>query len=157
MSSPIPLSLIDRLLDDAPDDAQEPALDESAAFERLKQGLRRDLEGLLNSKRPFSPWLSRTPEVADTIVGLGLPDLSTEDFGTPAVRDRIRRMIAQCIRTYETRLSRIEVEASQSTPSSTGVRFHITAVLSLAGLEEVVTYDARVRPSDRAIAVVLAR
>src|SRR5262249_25743157 len=102
-------------------------------------------------------WLSHAPDVADTIVGLGLPDLSTEDFGTAAVRDRVRRMIAQCIRTYETRLSRVEVEAGDSDPTSAGVRFHITAVLALAGLEEVVTYDARVRPNDRAIAVALAR
>ncbi len=152
----LPLSLFDRLLDDAPDDAQEPAEDEEAAFARLKLGLRRDLEGLLNGKRPNAPWMTRVPEIADTVVGFGLPDLSTEDFGTAAVRERIRRMIATCIRTYEPRLARVEVEVDGA-PTSTGVRFRITAVLRFAEYEEAVTYDARLRPSDRAIAVNLAR
>lgn len=152
----LPLSLFDRLLDDAPDERQEVAEDEETAFARLKLGLRRDLEGLLNGKRPHSGWMTRVPEIADTVVGFGLPDLSTEDFGTAAVRERIRRMIATCIRTYEPRLSRVEVEVDGA-PTSTGVRFRITAVLRIAELEEAVTYDARLRPSDRAIAVNLAR
>lgn len=151
-----PLSLFDRLIDDAPDEAQEPQEDEEAAFARFKLGLRRDLEGLLNGKRPHAPWLGRDPEIADTIVGFGMPDLSTEDFAAAAVRERIRRMIATCIRTYETRLTRVEVEVDGA-PTSTGVRFRITAVLRFAALEEAVTYDARLRPSDRAIAVNLAR
>ncbi len=152
--SDLPLSLFDRLLDDNPDLAHEPYESEERAFQRYKIGLRRDLEGLLNSKRPFSAWLAEHPGVADTIIGFGLPDLSTEDFGTPAVRERIRRMIAACIRTHETRLSRVEVDVDGG-PTSTGLRFRITAVLTVAQLEEAVTYDARVRPSDRAIAVEL--
>jgi type VI secretion system protein ImpF len=152
----LPLSLFDRLIDDAPDETHEPADDEDSAFAKLKQGLRRDLEGLLNAKRPHAAWLTRSPEVADTVIGFGLPDLSTEDFGTAAVRERIRRMIATCIRTYEPRLAGVEVDV-EGAPTSTGVRFRISAVLRVAGLEEAVTYDARLRPSDRAIAVNLAR
>ena len=152
----LPLSLLDRLIDDAPDERQEAAQSEETAFERLKLGLRRDLEGLLNGKRPHATWLARTPEVADTMVGFGLPDLSTEDFGTASARERIRRMIATCIRTYEPRLARVEVDVDGA-PTSTGVRFRISAVLRVEEYEEQVTYDARLRPSDRGIAVNLAR
>ena len=151
-----PLSLFDRLIDDAPDEARDGAEDEEAAVSRFKLGLRRDLEGLLNGKRPHAGWLGRDPETADTIIGFGMPDLSTEDFSAPAARDRIRRMIATCIRTYEVRLTRVEVEVDGA-PTSAGVRFRITATLRFAALEEAVTYDARLRPSDRAIAVNLAR
>jgi type VI secretion system protein ImpF len=156
MAGILPLSLFDRLIDDAPDDRQEASESPDAAFERLKLGLRRDLEGLLNAKRPFSPWLTRTPEIADTVVGFGLPDLSTEDFGTASARERIRRMIATCIRTYEPRLTRVEVDVDGA-PTSTGVRFRINAVLRVEEFEEQVVYDARLRPSDRGIAVNLAR
>ena len=155
MSGQMPLSLFDRLLDDAPDEAYEHAEDEESAFARVKLGLRRDLEGLLNGKRPHSPWM-KLADVADTVVGFGLPDLSTEDFGTAAVRERIRRLIATCIRTYEPRLGKVEVEVDGA-PTSTGVRFRISAVLRLAEYEEPVIYDARLRPSDRAIAVNLSR
>lgn len=150
------LSLLDRLIDDAPDDRHEPADDEDSAFAKLKLGLRRDLEGLLNAKRPHAAWLGRTPEISDTVIGFGLPDLSTEDFGTGMVRERIRRMITTCIRTYEPRLANVEVEV-EGAPTSSGVRFRITAVLRFEEAEEAVTYDARLRPSDRAIAVNLAR
>ncbi|PZN93360.1 MAG: type VI secretion system baseplate subunit TssE [Alphaproteobacteria bacterium] len=150
----IPLTLFDRLLDDNPDLAQEPWESEERALVRYKLGLRRDLEGLLNSKRPFSAWLGAHDGLGDTIVGFGLPDLSTEDFGTAAVRERIRRMIAACIRTHETRLSKVEVDVDGA-PTSTGVRFRITAVLNIDAIEETVTYDAKLRPSDRAIAVEL--
>ena len=155
MAGPIPLSLFDRLIDDAPDEGYEQADDEDTAFAKLKMGLRRDLEGLLNGKRPHSGWM-RLPDVCDTVVGFGLPDLSTEDFGTAAVRERIRRLIATCIRTYEPRLGKVEVEVDGA-PTSTGVRFRISAVLRISGYEEGVTYDARLRPSDRAIAVNLSR
>ncbi len=151
------LSSLDRLLDDAPDEAHERAEDEDAAIHRLKNGLRRDLEGLLNGRRPFSGWLNRLPELGESVLGFGLPDLSTEDFGTPAVRERIRRMIATCIRTHETRLTRVEVELDAAGPTSTGIRFRITAAMLVDQTEEPVIYDARLRPTDRAIAVHLAR
>jgi type VI secretion system protein ImpF len=152
----MPLSLFDRLIDDAPDERQDAPESADAAFERLKMGLRRDLEGLLNGKRPHAAWLSRNPELDGTIVGFGLPDLSTEDFGTASARERIRRMIATCIRTHEPRLDKVEVDVDGA-PTSTGVRFRISAVLRIQHYEEQVTYDARLRPSDRAIAVNLAR
>lgn len=150
----LPLSLLDRLIDDAPEQAVEPVSSDAQTIERVKLGLRRDLEGLLNSKRPFSTWLSQTPEIAGTIVDFGLPDLSTEDFGTPAVRERIRRMIAACIRVHEPRLRKVEVETDGG-PTATGVRFRIIAVLNLAAREEEVAYEAQLRPTDRAIDVDL--
>ncbi len=155
MARDLPLSLLDRLIDDEPESKSEAVLGESAAFDQFKLGLRRDLEGLLNSRRPFSPWLARSAQLAGTVVDFGLPDLSTEDFGTAAVRERIRRMIAATIRTHEPRLTAIEVETDGG-PTATGVRFRISAVIRFANYEEDVIYDARLRPTDRAIDVVLA-
>jgi type VI secretion system protein ImpF len=90
------------------------------------------------------------------VLGFGLADLSTEDFSSEAVRERLRRMIAQGIRTHEPRLRRVEVEVDGA-PTSAGVRFRISAVMVLDMIEEAVVYDARLRPSDRAIDVNLAR
>lgn len=150
----IPLSLLDRLIDDSPEQAIEPIADVARTMERVKLGLRRDLEGLLNSKRPYSLWLAQAPDVAGTIVDFGLPDLSTEDFGTPAVRERIRRLIQAVIRAHEPRLKKVEVE-TDGAPGVTGVRFRISAVLTLAARDEDVSYEAALRPTDRAIDVEL--
>lgn len=155
MAQIIPHSLLDRLIDDNPDLASEPVMGEDESFEAMKTGLRRDLEGLLNARRPFSSWLSDAPDLAGTVVDFGLPDLSTEDFGTEAVRERIRRMIAHCIRTHEPRLSKVEVD-KDSGPNSAGVHFRISAVISIASYEAEVIYDARLRPTDRVIDVSVA-
>lgn len=151
----LPLSLLDRLLDDAPDMVVEPMVDDDRTFERFKLGLRRDLEGLLNGKRPYASWLARSDSLQGSLPGFGLPDISTEDFSTPAVRERIRRLIAATIRTHEPRLQHVEVE-TEGAPSSTGVRFRIYGVVRLAGADEPVVYDAQLRPTDRVIAIDLA-
>jgi type VI secretion system protein ImpF len=149
------LSLLDRLIDDTPEQMIEPIMSEAQMLDLIKQGLRRDLEGLLNSKQPYSTWLSDEPTLSGTIVDFGLPDLSTEDFGTAAVRERIRRMIAKTIKAHEPRLRQVEVETDGG-PTATGVRFRINAVLTFSENAEEVTYEAQLRPSDRAIDVELA-
>ena len=148
------LSLLDRLIDEAPDDPAE-RIDEGAADRLLKQGIRRDLEGLLNAKKPPTNW-AESPELAGTILAFGVPDLSTEDFGSPVVRERIRRLVVATIRTHEPRLHRVEVE-SDGGPTATGLRFRISAVMMVDQGEETVIYDARLRPNDREFAVQLGR
>ncbi len=154
MTGSVPLSLFDRLIDDAPDTQHEAIESDERRFERFKLGLRRDLEGLLNAKQPYVRW-GTEPGLTETITGFGLVDISTEDFGTPAVRDRIKRLIATTIRTHETRLHGVDVEVDGA-PTSTGIRFRISGVIRLADAAEAVIYDARLRPSDRVIAVDLA-
>ncbi|WBH16699.1 type VI secretion system baseplate subunit TssE [Sphingomonas radiodurans] len=147
-------SLIDRLIDDEPDRAVEPAESEEAALARYKYSLRRDLEALLNSKRPLLAMIDASEALGRTVIGYGIRDMSTDDFSTSATRERARRMVAQCIREHETRLSDVDVEAD-SAPTSRGIRFRITATLKLSRNRDVVVYDANVRPTDRAIAVEL--
>ena len=148
------LSLLDRLIDDSPDDPTE-RIDEATAERLMKHGIRRDLEGLLNAKRPHGGWVER-PGLAGTVLSFGLPDLSTDDFASPVVRERIRRLIVATIRTHEPRLRRVEVEGD-SGPTSTGIRFRISAVMMVDRVEEAVVYDARLRPNDREFAIQLAR
>ena len=152
---PALLSLVDRLIDNAPDQASED-FDDDAIQNQMKLGLRRDLEGLLNAKKPHAAWLSRGDGLERTILGFGLPDLSTDDFSSAAVRERIRRLIASTIRMHEPRLTRVDVETDGG-PTSTGVRFRISAVLMIERSEEAVIYDASLRPTDREFAVRLGR
>jgi type VI secretion system protein ImpF len=155
MTEVIIQSLLDRLIDDEPDRAIEANESEERALVRCKLGLRRDLEGLLNSKRPLLAAVQGADALSKTIVAFGLEDISTEDFSAPGVRDRVRRMVAACIRDHEPRLSNVEVEVDEG-PTSRGIRFRITAVLTVARTSESVIYDASVRPSDRAIAIELS-
>jgi type VI secretion system protein ImpF len=155
MARTISHSLIDRLLDDDPDEAIERAEDEETALERYKVSMRRDLEQLLNTKRPLLDGLDRHEDLNKTVIGYGIHDLSTEDMSVPAVRDRMRRKIVQVIRDHETRLSNIEVEVDEG-PTSSGMNLRISALLSLTRNREMVVYEANVKPGDRIIAVKLS-
>jgi len=155
MALTITQSLIDRLIDDDPHGSADQYETEEEAIGRYKVALRRDLESLLNSTRPWLPVLDRYPGLERTIVAYGMPDLSTEDMSVPAVRERVRRVIAQAIREHEPRLSEIDIEMEQG-PTSRGMRLRITAVLTVLQSEEPVVYEAAVRPGDRAIEVKLS-
>lgn len=147
-------SLIDRLLDDEPERAVEPAESEEMALERYKFALRRDLEALLNGKRPLLAKIDESDMLSRSIIGFGMRDMSTDDFSTSAARERARRTLAQCIREHEPRLSDVDVEADTA-PTSRGIRFRITATLKLSRNRDTIVFDAKVRPTDRAIAVEL--
>lgn len=155
MARMIVQSLIDRLIDDDPHSASDAHESEEQAIERYKVALRRDLENLLNTKRPWLPTTARFEGLERTVIGYGIPDLSTEDMSVPLVRDRVRRVIAQVIREHEPRLSEIEIEMDEG-PTSRGMRLRIAAVLNVVQSEEQVVYEASVRPGDRTIEVALA-
>lgn len=147
-------SLLDRLIDEEPERAVEPAESEEVALERYKYALRRDLEALLNAKRPLIDMIDADDMLGKSIIGFGIRDMSTDDFSTSAARERARRTVAQCIREHETRLTDVDVEADTA-PTSRGIRFRITATLKLSRNRDTIVFDAKVRPTDRAIAVEL--
>jgi type VI secretion system protein ImpF len=154
MARVITQSLVDRLIDDDPQGSADVQETEEMAIARYKVALRRDLEALLNTKRPYLPVMDRYPGLDRTILGYGVPDLSTEDMSVPAVRERTRRAIVQVIREHEPRLSQVDIEMDDG-PTSRGMKLRISAVLNVVQTEELVVYEASVRPGDRTIEVKL--
>ena len=155
MARAITHSLLDRLVDQEPEQSIEPPESDEKALARYKVSLRRDLESLLNAKRPDLAAFERYPELDSTIIGYGVHDISTDDFSTQGGRDRARRMIAQVIRNHESRLTEVEVDVDNG-PTSTGMRLRITAVLTLTRNRDAVVYEANVLPGDRTITVALS-
>jgi len=143
-------SLLDRLIDLEPEHVVEGAVDEEEALTEYKVHLLRDLEHLLNTTQPIFVSHGDHDAMADNIVGYGLADMATEDFSSDAVRDRLRRIVAETIKRHEPRLHDVSVQADES-PTSKGITFRIMAVLSISRDEEIVVYDANVRPSDKTI------
>jgi type VI secretion system protein ImpF len=143
-------SLLDRLIDLEPEQVVEAAVDEAVALAEYKVRLLRDLEHLLNTTQPIFVSHGRHGAMADNIVGYGLADMATEDFSSDAVRDRLRRVVADTIRRHEPRLHDVSVQADDS-PGAKGITFRIMAVLSISRDDEIVVYDANVRPSDKTI------
>jgi len=154
MAAGIVQSLVDRLIDDDPNGGSIALETEEQEIARYKTALRRDLEALLNTNRPWLPYADRFDGLDKTVIGFGIPDLSTEDMSVPAVRERVRHTIANVIRDHEPRLSDFDIEMDEA-PTSRGLRLRISAVLSISRSDEMVVYEASVHPGDRTIEVDL--
>src|SRR5688500_14557195 len=99
---PLVPSVLDRLLDDAPEVSREPARSRNQLLRELKQSVRRDLENLLNTRRRCLSLPPGLKELPASLVNYGLPDFS----GNPAAanREAFAKLVEGVIRQYEPRL-----------------------------------------------------
>src|SRR5262249_60115356 len=103
-------SILDRLLDDAPDVKEEPIHNRFQNLRQLKKAVTRDLEALLNTRRELQD--EPPPEFAEvrrSLMTYGLPDFTAFSLLNPHDRNRIRRAVEQVIAMFEPRLQRVRV------------------------------------------------
>lgn len=104
--------------------------------------VRRDLEDLLNTRRPSDAQLGidRWPEVASSVIAYGVPDMSDFRFLQSAGQAEVCRLVAHAIELFEPRLRDVEVRLRDTTNlapevkktlSITSVYFHISARLAM--------------------------
>ena len=97
-------SLLDRLTDSAPDHTNESRDDRVLSIERLKMGVLRDLEWLLNTENLASTTdLTNFPHVASSVLNFGRPALSGK-AGSTIDLNELRRRIHQAILDFEPRV-----------------------------------------------------
>lgn len=97
-------SLLDRLTDDDPAHQQEGRDQRVLSIRRLREGVRRDLAWLFNTTNlSVVQDLGPFPEVADSVLNYGIPELSgLTVVSLPVVE--LERQIRQAILTYEPRI-----------------------------------------------------
>jgi type VI secretion system protein ImpF len=136
-------SILDRLLDDAPEVVQEPPYSRFQSLRQLKQAVARDLEALLNTRQEA---LEEVPaefvEVSHSLLTYGLPDCTSLDLLSTPDRNRIRRALEQAVMTFEPRLERIRVILEPPRQYERMLRFRIEALLPLRPAPEPVVFDA---------------
>src|SRR3954470_18006227 len=71
---PLVPSVLDRLLDDAPETTTEPARSRAQLLRDLKQSVRRDLEDLLNTRRRHLDLPPGLAELDHSPLAYGIPD-----------------------------------------------------------------------------------
>ncbi|MFY9940839.1 MAG: type VI secretion system baseplate subunit TssE [Desulfobacterales bacterium] len=99
-------SLLDRLIDDAPDKTQESREQRVFSLSRLRDAAMRDLAWLLNTTNLAAGQdLSAYPEVADSVVNYGIPDLSGMTVSGTDVA-ALERALRQAIADFEPRILR---------------------------------------------------
>jgi len=105
---------------------------------RPQEGIRRDLEDLLNTRNDRVSGIRKShPLAADSILGFGVPDLRV--VAAQDGLDGVCRKIEEAIRRYEPRLSNPEVTLTAAPqPSALEVHLQIRATLRSGTKEEIV-------------------
>lgn len=129
-------SVLDRLIDpQSAGTARRPGYGPTQAADAI----RRDLEDLLNTRQSYPDLPEDFTELRRSVLGYGLPDLTSISAVTPQQRDDIGRLLESVVATFEPRLK--DVRATLLTDAEGGertVRFRIDARLDLEPAPEVI-------------------
>jgi len=141
-------SVLDRLLDDDPRNAQEAAVQYDVR--QLKQSVARDLEALLNTRKgDIDELLERYPLARDSVIGFGVSDLTSISLLNPDDRARLRGQLNSAIERFEPRLSHVQVELEAPREVERMLRFRVDAVLSYHPSRPPVSFDATLQLSSK--------
>ena len=134
-------SILDRLIDREPDVSAEPVQEFSVG--QIKDGVARDLENLLNTRRIIIPVPSSYREVSDSLFLYGLQDFTAQNPKSIPVRQHLRLEIEKTIARFEPRLKNVTVHMDSPAGIIRDLRFRISAVLVVDPITEPVVFDTR--------------
>jgi type VI secretion system protein ImpF len=129
-------SVLDRLtqIDDWPSTRAQ-----SVRF--FREALKRDLEWLLNTRKPPLPELDSWPAARDTVINFGLPDITSLGLTSAADHRSLRLAIESCLRVFEPRLTDVHVTLESSDTADRRLRFHIEGNMKLDPAPEEISFD----------------
>lgn len=150
-------SLLDRLLDDHPEENREPAWREVQVVRVLKTSLCRDLQNLLNAHRLLAVIPEAYAELKTSLLNYGLPDLQSLEVREDHDLGLLCRLIEESIQAFEPRLQGVRVrpviDADGKQSLDRRVRFEIEAVLVVQPLREPVVFSSSLDVSSGEFAV----
>jgi type VI secretion system protein ImpF len=140
--SPVSVSVFDRLIDQDRKVRAEAPPTRAQSMRELKAALRRDLEWLLNTRRPLDAPPEGTTELAHSLYNYGLPDITSMSLSATDERNRLGRMMEAALANFEPRLANIKVRFVQTGEGKTHMlRFVIEGLLRIDPAPEYVTFD----------------
>jgi type VI secretion system protein ImpF len=138
----VTLPVLDRLMEDDPDAASGPFLSRSESVRRLKAGLQRDLEWLLNTRRIAVPPDESLDEVNRSLYVYGLPDFTAFSLNSPKDQAKLIRVLQSTIKTFEPRLANVKIVPLGAGPQGTRtLYFRIEGLLIMDPAPEQVSFD----------------
>lgn len=135
-------SVLDRLLDDAPDQSRDAPASRDEVMRRVLAAVRRDLEWLLGTRLTWvDDELAASEQASRSIATFGLQDFSHENIGNQDAQQRLRRAIEEAIVVFEPRLGRVRVTCEAGEEHKRALRFRIEAILQVEPIREPVAFD----------------
>lgn len=150
----VKLSVLDRLLDDAPEMERDRPLSATDALTVLRRAVRRDLEALLNARRRFFSIPRAYPELASSSLSFGLPDYTAGAMNEESAREVLRREIERCIKLFEPRLVHVSVIlVPRKDELDSTLQLRIEALLHADPAPEPISFDTIVNAATAEIEV----
>jgi type VI secretion system protein ImpF len=151
---PLRLSLLDRLIDEAPDLPFDPPRSRPDELRSIRESFRRDVEVILNTRR-----LCRSPPAALRAVKRALPycgvaDLVGVSLATQQERLELLRSLEQTIRLFEPRFRSVELSLIAGHDQLDRVlRIRIEAVTELEPSAAPIVFETALDPATRTFSV----
>jgi type VI secretion system protein ImpF len=142
-NSAVTLSVLDRLVDNDPrSPTVEAPLSRAESVRVLRNGVRRDLEWLLNSRRnPDEPGPT-LPETDTSVYNYGLPDFSTYAIASPKDQSKLVKVLQAAVKLFEPRLASVRVVPIEINPKGLRtMRIRIEGLLLMDPAPELISFD----------------
>jgi type VI secretion system protein ImpF len=102
----------------------------------------RDLEALLNARRPWRSVPDTTPALRLSPLGYGMPDFTAGAFNERRQREALRLEVEETIRQFEPRLTQVQVQlADDGDLLRATLRLRIDALLRMDPAPEPIVFD----------------
>ena len=118
-------SLLSRLVDDDVVDGKEWPKTRKTGMEFYRDGVKRDIEWLLNSRRPPIPQLQDYPQAYASVINFGLPDVNMFTGSTERDHNALLLAIVQTLRDFEPRVQSPRAILLRTDSANRSLRFHI--------------------------------
>lgn len=150
-------SVLDRLLDDAPDMEADPLVSLSDQVREMREVIRRDLEALLNTRRSPSGPPGALKELNDALVSYGMDGVLSANLVTDASKDKLAQSIERRISMFETRLSDVRVTILKNRmEGERALRMRIQATFRLHEGMPPISFESKIDPSTQRFLVETA-
>jgi type VI secretion system protein ImpF len=105
-----------------------------------REAVKRDVESLLNSRRPPIPELQGYARASTSVVNYGLPDINSfSNSGND--QNSLLTAIAQTLRTFEPRIQNLRVFVVRSDTLTRSLRFHVEGQIQFDTTVEDIQFD----------------
>ncbi len=135
-------SVLDRLLDDRPEEKREAPASRQSNLRLLKQAVKRDLEWLLNTRVETGLVPEGLTEVNRSVAIYGLPDFSSWNVRGGADQETLRHTIEEAVARFEPRLEGVVVTLESMSDVDRTLRFRIDGRLKIEPAPEPVSFDS---------------
>ncbi len=129
-------SLLDRLCDMEP----WPTTRE-ASKELFARSLKRDVEWLLNTRRPIVHGVEAYQETSMSVLCFGLEDARMFDVSAGRSTELMVAVLRECIENYEPRILSPRVSHVPTDPLNRSMRFHVEGLVRYEDEEEMIQLD----------------